>query len=1019
TIVFTDVVGSTSLGERLDPEILRRVMTTYFDRMRAVLERHGGTVEKYIGDAIVAVFGIPELREDDALRAVRAAWDMRAALEEVNRDLEDRHGVRIEARTGVNTGEVLAEEARPDAPLTADAANTAARLEQAAGPGEVLLGDSTYRLVRDALEAEPAGPLELKGKAASQIAWRLIDLSAEGPGIARRLDSPLVGRDLELSLLRQAFDRATTERACRLVTVLGTPGLGKSRLSTEFSSWLEGRGTILRGRCLPYGDGITYWPVAEIVREAAALTVGDTAEEAGRRIVDLLGSHEEGGTIAERLGSILGLTDAAAPAKETFWAVRRLLEALAERDPVVIVFDDIHWGEPTFLDLVEYLAGWSTGAPILLVCLARPELMDTRPTWGAGVPDAGSIRLEPLTEADSERLIDNLLGQAPLEKGAWVRIRQAAEGNPLFVEEILRMLVDEGVLRRDDGRWTATGDLSSIAIPPTINALLASRLERLSPPERAVIQRASVVGRVFWWGAVVELSPASERGGVGGHLQSLVRRELVRPDRSRFAGEDAFRFSHILIRDAAYGGTTKELRAELHERFADWLERRAADRLTEFEEIVGYHLEQAHRFLGELGEEGEHARDLARRAAARLASAGERALARSDIPAAIALLSRAAELFEPNEPRRIELLVDLAQALAESGEEEQARAVLRDAAARAEEQGDDRLAAHVRVGALDAWSGAERSSEDDRQEARRAIEVFLPHGDDRGLARAWGLIAWAEWRDRRAAEVERASERALEHARRAGSPRDVAASVYLLGPALAHVPRPMEEAARRVEELIEEERGNRTVEAYLSHALAHLRGWEGRFDEARRHAARYRSILLDSGQEALWCDSSEAAADVELWAGDATAAIRILTESQRRFEELGLDDPVLHPFLARAFLAAGRHEEAEEWAVKASESSHGLWRPLGRAMLAQVRARQGRDEEAEALAKDAVAAFERTDFVIFHGQVLVALADVLAVLGRADEATAAAEKGIRLFERKGARALADQARAFRASWPPR
>jgi tetratricopeptide (TPR) repeat protein len=687
--------------------------------------------------------------------------------------------------------------------------------------------------------------------------------------------------------------------------------------------------------------------------------------------------------------------------------VRRLLEALAERRPVVVVFDDIHWGEATFLDLVEYLAGWSVGAPILLLCLARPDLMDARPPWGA---DAPSIRLQPLTEEDSGQLIDNLLGRAPLEEDVRARIRGAAEGNPLFVEEILRMLVDGGLLRRDDGRWVAAGDLSSIAIPATISALLAARLERLSGEERAVIHRASVMGKTFWWGAVAELSPIPERSAVGGHLQALVRRELVRPDRSRFPGEDAFRFSHILIRDAAYAGTTKELRAELHERFADWLERRAADRPTEFEEIVGYHLEQAHRYRTELGQGGEAGAGLAERAARHLASAGERALARSDIPAAITLLSRAAELFEPNDPRRIELLVDLAQALHESGDEDRARAVLEDALARARERGDDRLAAHARIGGLYARTEAERTPEADREEAGRAIEVFGRHGDDRGLARAYGLIAWAEWRGRRAAEVERASERALEHARRAGSPRDVAASVYLLGPALAHVPRPVEDAARRAEELIEEERGNRTVEAYLNHALAHLRGWGGRFEEARQHAARYRSILLENGQESLACDASEAAADVELWAGDTEAAIRILTENQRRFDELGVADPVLFPFLARALVSAGRYQEAEGWAVRATEAPHGLWQPIGQAQLALVRAHQGRAEEAEALAREAAAAFEGTDFLIFHGQTLVSLAGVLNLLGRADEATRVAEEAIELFERKGAVALADYAR---------
>lgn len=526
-----------------------------------------------------------------------------------------------------------------------------------------------------------------------------------------------------------------------------------------------------------------------------------------------------------------------------------------------------------------------------------------------------------------------------------------------------------------------------------------------------MIQRASVMGKVFWWGAVDELSPETEKEDVGGHLQALVRREMVRPDQSQFSGEDAFRFSHILIRDAAYAGTTKELRSELHERAASWLERRAADRPTEFEEIVGYHLEQAHRYRVEVASNDQHAKDLARRAADRLAAAGQRALARSDIPAAINLLSRATELLMQGEPLRMELLVELGEALAESGAEERARSVLREAAATAEEHGDERLAAYAQVSGLDAWSGAGRSSEQDREEARRAIEVFRRHKDDRGLARAWRLVAWVEWRERRAAEVERASEQALDHARRAGSPREVAASVYLLGPALAHVPGSVQDAARRAEELIEEERGNRTVEAYLSHALAHLLAWEGRFDEARRHAGRYRSILLDNGQESLWIDSAEAAADVELWAGHPEAAIRILTEGQRRFQELNVGDPVLFPFLARALLAAGRHEEAEEWAVKASEATHGLWRPLGQAMLAMVRARQGRGEEGEALAREAVSAFERTDFHIFHGQTLVALADVLRLLERSDEASRVAEQAIHLFEGKGATALAEHARS--------
>jgi class 3 adenylate cyclase/tetratricopeptide (TPR) repeat protein len=1009
-MVFTDVVGSTALGERLDPEVLRRVMTTYFERMRRVLERHGGTVEKYIGDAIVAVFGIPELREDDALRAVRAASEMRADLEELNRELEDRHGVRIEARTGINTGEVLAEETRPDAPLTADAANTAARLEQAAGPGEILIGDPTYGLVRDAVTVEPAGPLDLRGKAASQAAWRLIEVAPEGPGVARRLDSPIVGRDPELSLLQRTFERATADRACRLVTVVGTPGVGKSRLSTEFTSWLEGRASVLRGRCLPYGDGITYLPVAEVVREAAAITGDDAAGVATAKITAMLGGHQEAGTIAERLGSVLGLSDVAAPAQETFWAVRRLLEALAERNPLVVVFDDIHWGEATFLDLVEYLAGWSTEAPILLLCLARPELLDARSAWGAAVADHTSIRLEPLTDEESERLIDNLLGRAPLEEDVRARIRSTAEGNPLFVEEILRMLVDQGLLRRDDGRWVAAGDLSSIAIPPTIGALLAARLEQLSMEERAVIQRAAVVGKVFWWGAVAELSPAPEQGAVGGHLQALVRRELVRPDRSRFTGEDAFRFGHILIRDAAYAGTTKELRAELHERFAGWLERRAGDRPAESDEVVGYHLEQAHRYRAELGLLDEHGRELARRAAELLGSAGERAFARYDIPAALSLLSRATALLDADDPVRVELLVPLGEALGEAGQVDRATAVLAESHDAANSRGDERLAAVARLGRWFAVRG-EYDVEASLRDGREAVEVFERHDDRRGLSRAWALVGRANWHAGRAARAEGDIEEALRHAVEVGDRRREAECLLWLGAILAQGPRPAEEAAQRAEKVLEDRQGHRTIEAYMCHALAHLRAWQGRLEEGRTFARRYSAILRDNGQLASWAESLEALADVERVAGNSAEASRILLEGQRNSDDMGLDDRTLLPFLANALYTEDRIEEAEAAAVRSREAEHPLWGTMGTAVLGRIRARQGRREEAERLARGAVATLEASDFLVFRGRTLLDLAEVLRLLGREDEALPFARRAVETFDQKGASLLADQARS--------
>jgi class 3 adenylate cyclase/tetratricopeptide (TPR) repeat protein len=1015
TILFSDVVGSTSLGERLDHELLRRVMTTYFERMRGVLESHGGTVEKYIGDAIVAVFGIPKVHEDDAIRAVRAAREMTEALTELNRDIEERWGVRIEARTGVHTGEVLADETRPDAPLTADAGNVAARLEQAAGPGEILLGDPTYQLVRDAVEVEPAGPLTLKGKQDLVQAWRLVSVSAEAPGIVRRLDSPIVGRDSELSALREAFEAGVADRACRLVTVIGEPGLGKSRLAAEFIRWVEGRATVLRGRCLPYGEGITFWPVAEVVREAAGVSLSEAPEVAAGKLRALVGQRDDAAAVVGGLGSALGLSETSASAEESFWAVRRFLEMLAEDRPVMVVFDDIHWGEPTFLDLVEYVAGWSGDASLLLLCMARPEILEERTGWGIA-PGAVSLRLKPLTEEDSEQLIENLLGPAPLDEGTRARIRQAAEGNPLFVEEILRMLVDRELLRRDDGRWIATGDLSSLDIPPTINALLTARLEQLSQEERAVVQRASVIGKVFWWSAVSELSPEPERPTVGTHLQALARRQLVHPERSSFPGLDAFRFGHILIRDAAYGGTTKESRADLHARFADWLERQVADRLAEYDEVLGYHLEQAHRYGSELGL-GADGQALATRAATHLASAGRRAFDRNDIPATVNLLSRAADLFDPDDPDRVLLLTVLVEALVEAGDEARAGSVAREASRRAADLGDELLQAHALVseGIVRHWTDPAAV---DEVRARQATETFARHGDERGLARGWNHVAGNEWRRGKASQAEQAVERALAHARNAGDHRDESEAYYTLSACLVQGPRPTDKAARRAQEVIDLKRDNRSVQAYMAHALAHLRAWQGRFEEARTAVRLYREILRGNGQETAWADSAEAAADVELTAGDSAEAVRLLQEGRARFEELGTSPLIILPFLANALCEAGRLDEAERVANEAVESGHLIWSSLGKSTLARILARR-QDPGAEALARESVGFFQATDFLVFHGRALVDLAEVLLHMDRTDEAIPIFEEALAVFERKRATVLAERARAALSELRPR
>src|SRR4051812_20428936 len=552
TVVFCDVTGSTALGEKLDPESLRHVMARYFEAMRAAIERHGGTVEKFIGDAVMAVFGVPVVHEDDALRAARAAIDMREGLAGLNEELERDYGTRLEARIGVNTGEVVT--GTEERLATGDAVNVAARLEQAAAPGEVLLGPETMRLLRGAVTAEELEPLELKGKAEGVNAFRLVSVEGELP---RRLGAPLVGRRRELRMLGDAWERVTSERTCVLFTLLGTAGVGKSRLTEEFLSGLDA--VLVRGRCLSYGEGITYWPVTEIVLQLVQL-----------------GHDASSGPLAGLLGE-----GAPTSSEEIALAFRRLLEQAAAEQPLLVVFDDVHWGEPALLDLVEHVATMSRGAPILVLCLGRPELLDRRQAWGGGLLNANTVLLEPLSGEETDELIEAMGGR--LDAGLAARIRDAAQGNPLFVEEMTAMVEEGG---------------GEVVVPPTVQALLAARLDQLDGDERSVLERGAVEGQVFHRGAVQALGVTGV--DVSPRLSALIRKELVRPETATFSGDDAYRFRHILIRDAAYDALPKASRAELHARFADWLEEHGAD-LVERDEIIGYHLEQAYRYRAELG----------------------------------------------------------------------------------------------------------------------------------------------------------------------------------------------------------------------------------------------------------------------------------------------------------------------------------------------------------------------------------------------------------------------------------
>src|SRR5215469_11078303 len=550
TALFADMVGSTALGESLDPEPLRQLMVRYFEQMAGAVRRHGGTVEKFIGDAVMALFGVPRAHEDDALRAVRAAVEMRDALDQLNLEFARDWGVTVAIRVGVNTGEVMAGIPADDQSLAVgDAVNLAARLEQAADPGQILIGEQTGALVGDAVRAEELPALPVKGKREPVRAWRLLELV---PTRSRALDPTLVGRMPELSQLEVWFRTAVDRRTCAAVTVVGSAGVGKTRLTRAFLRGLADRATVVEGHCVPYGEGVTFWPVSEAIRRAVDIGPRTGTSQARRRIAARLDGMADSESVAPRIQSLLGLRRAAPGLQETFWAVRRLFEHMAGRGPLVAVFEDIQWAEPTLLDLLEYLVDRVHAVPVLLVFVARPDLLEARPGWLSGSPNAHRLSLGSLSAAETDQLIRQLLRGAQLADEPRERIAALAEGNSLFVGESVRMLIDAGVVRTAEPARSVPAGLAQTAIPPTIRALLAARLDRLEPEERLVAECAAMAGRVFWWGLVTALVPVEVRPRVAGHLQALTRKEFITPDPSEIPEDDAFRFTHALLRDVTY-----------------------------------------------------------------------------------------------------------------------------------------------------------------------------------------------------------------------------------------------------------------------------------------------------------------------------------------------------------------------------------------------------------------------------------------------------------------------------------
>jgi predicted ATPase/class 3 adenylate cyclase len=1023
TVMFAGIVDAAPGQEHVDAEVRRRVSANALAGAGAILEGHGATVEDYPGDVLMAVFGVPLLHEDDALRAVRAAVELRQELPTLAEELIPELGIRLSAQVGVATGEVIADlGSRAQLPATGQTVNLAKRLEERAGPDQILVDEGTLALIRDLVVAEPA-PLDDPKGGKGTPAHRVSGLRAGGERPRERV-SPLVGRSKHMRALSNTFAAATEDRGCHLVTVLGAAGVGKSRLVEEFTADLGDAAIVLCGRCLPYGEGITYWPLAELLRDLAGVPAEDPGEAIRSAVAADLEDDPKGELIAEVLVGAIGLGgEAGYPTEKIMWAARRLFEVLAQRRPLVVVLDDLQWAEPTFLELVEHVADLSREAPIVLLCMARPELLDTRAGWGGGKLNATSILLEPLTEEESRELVENLV-TAALTADASARIGVACEGNPLFAEELIAMLIDDGLLHRERGQWTLGPSNGALPVPPTIQALISARLDRLPEDERALLARVSVEGRVFHREAMRALAPASLAASVDRTLTSLIRRDMIRPDRASFSDDEAYRFRHILIRDAAYRSLPKETRAQLHERYADWLEGRAGDRAQEVEEILGYHLEQAHRFLAELGEGGEHLGALASRASERLESAGDRALRRSDRAAAVTLLERAVALASGDMPRRAALLPELGAALIEAGRLVDADAVLTDATLAAETAADESAAARALTQRqfLRLHRGESSGTAEASDVVERVIPIFEAAGDERGLCSALRLRGWQNWIEARAEVAASAWEDAAEHARSGGLEHERIDLLGWIASSLFFGPTPVAKAIDRCEAIRAEVGDNLLAVATVLEPLAGLHAMEGRFDEARSLLDTSDSTFEELGLS-LSSAVSHHAAVVEMLAGDPAAAERCLRKGFDALEEMG-DRAVLSTtaaFLGETLIAQERDDEAERFAGLSAElavEDDVITQAIWRGVQASVLARRGGLAEAERVARQAVSLAERTDFLNHRADALVVLGGVLAKQERPEAAHDALAGALALYEQKGNLIAAARVRANLAPSAP-
>jgi class 3 adenylate cyclase len=837
TALFADLVGSTSFAERVDPEAVRSSLAPYFALLQATIDDHAGSVVKFLGDGVLALFGVPEVAEDDALRAVAAGVELQRRFRSFADEIRERHGAELGLRVGINTGELVI--GGDDVDLVGDVLNTAARLEAACEPGRVLVGEDSWRLTRSNVAYEVLDEVRVKGKADAVATFQVVEHD-DGAGGPSDDVTVFVGRSDELDVLGGVFADAVATSSARLATVIGSPGVGKTRLARELCARTETRSFDLR---LERRGATTFTPIADLLRAAA----GSASIEA---IDGFLEDHPEQDRLAPVLASFLGHGDARTT-EESFWAVRRLLELLAADGPVIVVVDDIQWAEPLFWDLLDHLVEW-TAAPVLLLALARPELRDLRPELTQpGRRVAASIALEGLDADTTLELAARLLGIDELPAELADRLPESTEGNPLFVRELVQMLVDDGVLARDGDRWRLTIDADAIEVPPTILSLLASRVERLPDDERQVVELASVIGTEFDRGTLEAIADADVAGRLGVVIDRLRRKDLIEPSGQWSGDHPVYRFHHVLIRDAAYRRLLKAHRAELHELVGRHVESpRVAD--DEVDIIVAHHFEQVFRYRSELGALDDHTRTLATTAATHLRSAAELALEREDLSSAGNAAIRALQLLDIDAGAdRDELLLIGCEALLSTADATKAAPLVDELH---ERSSDERLAAWADCFRGQMWSltDAERLTEAAEVSAD-AAERLAAIGDDSGVAKARLVRASCLARLGRVGDCEAELDLALGAARAAGDRRRTVAVLGAAPLAALWGPSPVARAGGRcldVLRLLRITSASPTVEATSIRCQGMLEALRGRFDSARSKLETSRATARELGSAA-------------------------------------------------------------------------------------------------------------------------------------------------------------------------